>query len=101
MLWLWCGLVATAPIRPLAWEPPYATGAALEKTKNKKQNFFQLPDFKITILIMSQEIKDKIYNFSRKLETIKKNKIKAPKLKKDYTTETKNLIDEFTETQAK
>ena len=50
---------------------------------------------------MSQEIKDKIYNFGRKLETIKKNQIKAPKLKKDYTTETKNLIDEFTETQAK
>ena len=28
--------VATAPIRPLAWEPPYATGAALEKAKDKK-----------------------------------------------------------------
>ena len=32
-LWLWRRLVATAPIRPLAWEPPYATGAALEKAK--------------------------------------------------------------------
>ena len=28
--------VATAPIRPLAWEPPYATGAAPEKTKRQK-----------------------------------------------------------------
>ena len=28
---------ATAPIRPLAWEPPYAAGAALEKTKDKKK----------------------------------------------------------------
>ena len=39
LLWLWCRLVATTPIRPLAWEPPCATGAALEKgkkTKNKK-----------------------------------------------------------------
>ena len=27
-LWLWHRLAATAPIRPLAWEPPYATGAA-------------------------------------------------------------------------
>ena len=29
-----------APIRPLAWEPPYAKGAALEKTKqtNKQTN---------------------------------------------------------------
>ena len=37
LLWLWHRLAATAPIRPLAWEPPYATGAALEKTKKKKK----------------------------------------------------------------
>ena len=35
LLWLWRRLVATALIRPLAWEPPYAVGAAQEKTKNK------------------------------------------------------------------
>ena len=35
LLRLWCRLAATAPIRPLAWEPPYAMGAALEKTKEK------------------------------------------------------------------
>ena len=34
LLWLWCRPAATAPIRPLAWELPYAVGAAL---KNKKQ----------------------------------------------------------------
>ena len=34
---LWCGLAATAPIQPLAWEPPYVVGAALEKTKKKKK----------------------------------------------------------------
>ena len=28
--------MATAPIRPLAWEPPYAADAALEKTKKQK-----------------------------------------------------------------
>ena len=28
---LQCRLVATAAIRPLAWEPPYAAGVALEK----------------------------------------------------------------------
>ena len=38
-----CRPAATAPIRPVAWEPPYAAGAALkgQKTKNKqtkKQN---------------------------------------------------------------
>ena len=36
LLWLWCGLAATALIRPLAWELPYATGAALKKKKKKK-----------------------------------------------------------------
>ena len=29
LLWLWCRPTATAPIRPLAWEPPYASGVAL------------------------------------------------------------------------
>ena len=30
LLWLWRRPVATAPIQPLAWEPPYAAGAAQE-----------------------------------------------------------------------
>ena len=33
LLWLWRRLAATAPIGPLAWEPPYATGAAQEMAK--------------------------------------------------------------------
>ena len=37
LLWLWCGPAATAQIRPLAWEPPYAVGAALKKQKTKKK----------------------------------------------------------------
>ena len=36
LLWLWHRPVATAPIIPLPWKPPYATGAALEKTKIQK-----------------------------------------------------------------
>ena len=51
LLWLWCRPVATAPIQPLAWEPPYAAGAAQEiatttttttttkRQKKKKENF--------------------------------------------------------------
>ena len=31
--WLWCRPAAVAPIRPLAWEHPYAVGAALKKKK--------------------------------------------------------------------
>ena len=37
LLWLWCRPVATPPIQPLAWEPPYAAGAALKRTKDKKK----------------------------------------------------------------
>ena len=35
--WLWCRLAVTAPIRPLAWDSPYAAGAALEKAKGEKK----------------------------------------------------------------
>ena len=37
LLWLWCRLAATAPIQPLAWEPPYAAGAAQEIAKRQKK----------------------------------------------------------------
>ena len=38
LLWLWGKPAATALIRPLAWEPPCAEGAAIKKKKkNKKQ----------------------------------------------------------------
>ena len=33
LLRLWCRPAATAPIGPLAWEPPYAAGAAQENGK--------------------------------------------------------------------
>ena len=36
LLWPWHMLAAKTPIRPLALEPPYATGVALEKTKINK-----------------------------------------------------------------
>ena len=38
LLWLWYRLAATARVRPLAWEPPCATGTALEKPKKKKKD---------------------------------------------------------------
>ena len=39
---LWRRPVATAPIRPLAWEPPYAMGAAQENGKKTKKNLFSI-----------------------------------------------------------
>ena len=35
LLWLWHRLAAVAPVWPLAWEPPYATGVALKSQKKK------------------------------------------------------------------
>ena len=37
LLWLWCRPAGTAPIQPLAWEPPYAMGVALKDRKKKKK----------------------------------------------------------------
>ena len=37
LLWLWHRPVATALIRPLAWEHPYAVGVAVEKAKRQKK----------------------------------------------------------------
>ena len=45
--WLWRRLVATAPIRPLPWEPPYAMGVALEKSKEKRKRKLKINKFKV------------------------------------------------------
>ena len=38
LLWLWPRPMATAPFRPLAWEPPHAAGVALGEKKKKKDS---------------------------------------------------------------
>ena len=38
LLWLWCRPAAIAPIRPLAWEPPYATSVALKRQDKTRQD---------------------------------------------------------------
>ena len=38
LLWLWRRPAATLPIRPIAWESPYAAGVALEKKKMERIN---------------------------------------------------------------
>ena len=37
LLWLWCRPANAAPIGHLAWEPPYAVGAALGKKKKRQK----------------------------------------------------------------
>ena len=43
LLWLQCKPVATAPIRPVAWEPPYAKEAALGKAKRHTHTHTHTP----------------------------------------------------------
>ena len=38
LLWLWHRPAAVAPISSLAWEPPYATCAALKSNNNNNNN---------------------------------------------------------------
>ena len=37
LLWLWHRLAASAPVGPIAWEPPYAVDAVSKKGKKKKK----------------------------------------------------------------
>ena len=51
---LWCRPAATALIRLLAWEPPHAVGAALEKAKRQKKK-------KKAILVTKNQSRAKIW----------------------------------------
>ena len=51
LLWLWRRPVAKARIRPLAWEPPYAAGAAQEKAKKQTKSFLNIQTKAYSLLI--------------------------------------------------
>ena len=52
LLWLWRKPTATVPIGPLAWELPYAEGAAVKKKEEKKKNHL------LRSSLVAQQIKD-------------------------------------------
>ena len=54
LLWLWCKLVPTALIRPLAWEPPYAAGAALGGKKKNQMQAKARPNFQLKKFILDK-----------------------------------------------
>ena len=47
LLWLWYRPSAIVPIRPLAWEPPYAAGVALKRQRKKKVEFLTQKVYKV------------------------------------------------------
>ena len=49
LLWLWRRPVATALIRPLAWEPPYVARAAQEMAKRQKKKKMHFPDYHLPL----------------------------------------------------
>ena len=58
LLWLWCRPAATALIRLLAWEPPYAEGAAQrnsKKTKKKKKERNRFTDIENKLVVTSEK----------------------------------------------
>ena len=38
LLWLWRRPAAVVPMRPLAWEPPYAVSGTIKRQKKKKKS---------------------------------------------------------------
>ena len=49
LLWLWCRLAATAPIRPLAWELLYAPSVSLKSKIKKKKKKKKANEAKILV----------------------------------------------------
>ena len=60
LLWLWCRLAAIAPVQPLAWELPYAGGAALKckKTFFKQVNSCPFPNSKTLNILTAVSSQD-------------------------------------------
>ena len=54
-----------ATIRPLAWEPPYASGVALEKTKKKKKRLTEADSMAQETLKLKIHILNKNKKFVR------------------------------------
>ena len=55
LLWLWRRLAAIAPIRSLAWEPPYAAGVAQEMAKRQKRKKFNAKTKELIAYIFFKE----------------------------------------------
>ena len=52
LLWLWHKLAAVAPIRPLAWDPPYAAGTALKRPKKQNKTKQNMMDSRTLVFLL-------------------------------------------------
>ena len=57
LLWLWRRPAATAPIRPLAWEPPCAAVAAPKRQKKKKKALWNEAEYRMKEVSLRGTIK--------------------------------------------
>ena len=76
LLWPWCRPAAEAPIQPLFWELPYATGAAIktkQKQKNKETATFSMFIMTLYVLLYQQYYPRYIADFCRKEGFLYKN----------------------------
>ena len=53
LLWLWHRLTATALIRPLAWELPYAAGAGLMTKQKQNSKIWEV--YKASLLLVTAQ----------------------------------------------
>ena len=60
LLWLWRWPAAGAPVRPLAWELPYAAGVALKSKKAKRQNKNKNKQTKLSLLMYTSGLQNKV-----------------------------------------
>uniref|UniRef100_A0A8D0WRW5 Uncharacterized protein n=2 Tax=Sus scrofa TaxID=9823 RepID=A0A8D0WRW5_PIG len=86
LLWLWRRLVATAPIRPLAWELPYAMGVGPQK-KRKKIFSDPLPREMTTETKINKWDIIKLKSFCTAKETLNKTKRQHTEWEKIFSNE--------------
>ena len=63
LLWLWRRPVAVGPIRPLAWELPYAVRAALKRQKTHKKEKKKDHEELQSITVGNPEIPDNVKQY--------------------------------------